>query len=84
MTNATRAIVKALDIKDSITLNIAGPDVFSLRQIAEMAGECLGKTPVFEFQDTEPKNLIANIDGMKTILAAPTISLREGIKELIS
>lgn len=81
--DAVKSLRKALSLQESITINIAGPYVLSLHDIACMVSDYLGKEPIFEYQDAQPKNLIANIDAMKSILVPPTISLRDSIKEMV-
>jgi len=81
--DAANALVKLVGMEESCALNIAGPDILTLRQIAETIGETLGKTPIFEVQDTAPKHLVANIDGMKKNSAAPTISFKNGVQDFV-
>lgn len=80
--DASRAISAALKTTESATFNIAGPDVLSIRQIAEAMGQHLGKTPIFQYAEGEPKDLIADISAMKSRLIIPQINLIESLQEL--
>jgi UDP-glucose 4-epimerase len=83
VSDATNALMSVLAMEESSTLNIAGPDVCSIREIAEIAGRAIGKFPIFEVQDKEPQNLLADIEEIQKAGWSPQISLSEGIKELI-
>ncbi|WP_435641553.1 NAD-dependent epimerase/dehydratase family protein [Micavibrio aeruginosavorus] len=83
VSDAVVALEKIMDIKESATFNMAGAESFSLRDIAMMAGAVIGKDPVFEKVGDEGQNIIANIDLMKKILVEPSISLRDGLKQLV-
>lgn len=83
VTDAAQAILHSLEISGSHTFNIAGNEVLSLRSIAEMIGEKLGKTPKFEVNDTLPKSIIADNESMKALLYNPKIALSAGLMDFI-
>lgn len=83
VSDAVNALEKILGLGESATFNIAGPEAFSLRQIANIVGDIIGVEPVFETVYGEGQNIIANIDLMKTALCSPSLSLRDGLKELV-
>jgi len=68
--------------RQSGIFNIAGPELTSIREIGEIAGSLLGKSPVFANADGTPNHLIADIAKMKSSLVAPQIGVRQGLKEL--
>ena len=80
--DATNAIVNAMLVKGSSTYNIAGPDILSLKEICEIMGEYLGKSPVFKFENTTAHDLIADINAMETLLSKPKIHLRDRLNEI--
>jgi UDP-glucose 4-epimerase len=80
--DASAAVVAALDTKESTTYNIAGPDVLSIRQIAEAMGEYLGKAPTFQHADGDPKDLIADISAMQSRLYKPIRRLYDSFNEI--
>ena len=81
--DAANALESTLELKESCALNIAGPDVLSLRKIAEIIGDAVGKAPVIEMQDSPANHIVASIDGMTSKLTAPKISFEKGILDFI-
>ncbi|MEP7145106.1 MAG: NAD(P)-dependent oxidoreductase [Ferruginibacter sp.] len=82
--DAVMAILEALKINESHTINIGGPDVLSLKEIGEIIGSALKKEPKFIINQKEiPKNLIGNISKMKNLLYTPQKRFRETIETLI-
>jgi len=78
--DAARAIVHALSLEKSDTINVGGPEILSLRDIGGIIGNVLGRDPVFEMAPTEqPNDLVADIHKMTTVLGAPTVTFQEGI-----
>jgi UDP-glucose 4-epimerase len=75
VTDASAAVVAALDANKSATYNIAGPDVLSIRQISEAMGNYLGKAPIFQQAEGRAQDLIADISAMCSDLSRPVISL---------
>ena len=80
--DASAAVVAALGAKESAIYNIAGPDVLSIRQIAEAMGDHLGIAPIFQQAEGEPKDLIADISAMQSKLHKPTRHLFQSFAEL--
>lgn len=85
MDDAAAGIEKALALTGSHKINIAGPEVLSLRQIGEIIGRLLGKSVAFQIdKDATPHNYIGDIRKMSTVLVAPTITVEEGIKQFLN
>jgi UDP-glucose 4-epimerase len=80
--DAAAAVAATLELADSTTLNVAGPDVVSLRDIAEIGGRLLGSAPRFANTDPQP-DLIASIDRLRAIGAGPTVSFDEGLRRTV-
>ncbi len=80
--DASAAVVAVLDTKESATYNIAGPDILSIRQIAEAMAEHLGKAPNFQRAEGEPKDLIADISAMQEQLWKPKRKLLESLHDV--
>jgi UDP-glucose 4-epimerase len=76
--DAARAVAATLGLAEPATLNIAGPDVLSLRQIAEAGGRLLGREPSFAHTDPQP-DLVASIDRMRAAVGAPEVGFEEGL-----
>lgn len=77
---AVRALLKQ---SGSYTINIAGPSILSLKQIAEMIGDELKIKPIFNYSKGEPTHLIGDIAVMKELLHEPKILFRNSIKDLV-
>jgi nucleoside-diphosphate-sugar epimerase len=81
--DAGAAVVAVLDLHESAIFNVAGPDVFSIRQICEGMGKFLGKDPVFQPQSGQPNNLIADISAMRQCLYDPQYHLLDELHDLV-
>lgn len=83
--DAIKAIRAAMDLQGCHRINVAGPDVLSLRDICETIGSKVGKSPIFEINaDATPGNLIGDIESMKKLLVTPTMHFSEGIADLVN
>jgi UDP-glucose 4-epimerase len=80
--DASAAVAAALERKESATYNIAGPDVLSIREIAEAMGEHIGKTPTFHSAEGVPNDLIADISAMQSKLHKPIRHLVNSFDEI--
>jgi nucleoside-diphosphate-sugar epimerase len=83
VSDAATAVLAALNTTSSATYNIAGREVFSLRQVAETIGRLVGVEPVFEHQKEIPRDLIGAIGLMQKELHSATTHFAEGIKDLL-
>jgi len=82
--DAARAIVPCLELTESATINIAGPEVVSMSAISGHIGEALGRRPAFTGDPAAaPSNLIGDIERMRARLGAPLIPPREGIRRMV-
>ena len=75
---------KLLLIDGSHTLNIAGSQELTLREISELIGTELNHEPIFEIADSTPKNLIGDISQMIDLLGKPSLTFEQGITGLIT
>jgi len=75
--DAAAAIAAALNLDESATFNIAGPEVLSVRDICEGMAHYLGVEPVFEKRPGESSDLIADISAMRISLHNPFRRLNE-------
>lgn len=83
VSDAVAALQSCLALKGSHTFNVAGREVLSLREIAEIIGQQVNRVPVFKVENGEPRHLIANIDALSDSLIVPQVSFAQGILELI-
>lgn len=82
--DAAKAIVASIKKPSSAVINIAGPEVLTIRQISTMFGNSLNVQPVFELVPGDPQCLIADTSLMESALCAPTIRLSDAIPGLLS
>lgn len=83
--DAARALLGCLALTESTTVNLAGPEVWSLREIAGRAGALLGRPPRFESgTPAASPDLIGATGRMRQLLGAPRVGLDEGISELVA
>ena len=83
VSDAVEALDRCLSLEGSHTFNVAGMEVLSLREIAEIIGRAVGCDPVFKVEAKEPRHLIADIDALKRHLVEPKVGFSKGIQELI-
>jgi UDP-glucose 4-epimerase len=81
--DAARATAAALDLDEGATINVAGPETVTIRQIAEIVGGEVGKAPTFDHVDEQP-DFIASIERMSRLLGAPTIPPSEGLARMVA
>ena len=80
--DAANCILELIEKPENITFNLAGPEILSLREIVELMGKFLNKTPVFDYTHDTPKNLIADISLMKSHFYEPKLTLGDSIHDV--
>jgi len=81
--DCVRAIERAAFLPDSHLLNIAGPDVLSLRDIGEVIGRHVGRDPVFVVdRAASPGHVVGDITRMIDLLGPPGVKFADGIAAL--
>lgn len=80
--DAANIILACLENPQNSVLNIAGPETLSLREIANLIGQYLGKEPIFEFLDGKAPNMVADITALTTNLLSPTRGLSSHLEDL--
>lgn len=82
--DAAKAIVKFIELEGSHKINIAGPEILSLKTIVNIIADKLGKKAVIKYADQPAQHYFADIAKMKQLLIEPKVKFREGIAEIIS
>lgn len=82
--DAAAAFVAALDRREPLVANIAGPDVVTVRDIATMAAERLGMPVAFTEGAELPGNYVADIAVMNRELGPAMTSFERGLSALIA
>lgn len=81
----TEVIQRSLQLRGREIINVAGPDIVSIRQLASIIGEALGKQPRFEHK-SEPStdNLVADIKKLKMVMAfEPRTGIHLGVRRVV-
>jgi nucleoside-diphosphate-sugar epimerase len=81
--DAVAAVVGVAGAPESLTLNVAGPDVVSLRELSERAGELLGQSPTFSVGD-QGGDVLASIERLRAAGLGPRISFDEGLQRTVA
>lgn len=83
VSDAANAIVKALALGGSHTINVAGPEVVGMRQLGAMVAEAVGQAPRFEVEEAAaPRHTVGDIQRMTELLGPPSVGLAEGLAAL--
>lgn len=82
--DAAAAFVAALDLPTAATVNIAGPDIVTVRRIAELAAERLGRAARFEETPRPPDNYVADTALMTHKLGAAATPFPKGLSDMIA
>ena len=81
--DAACATAAALGQEGAHVINVAGPQVLSLRDMGEIIGATLGKIPRFQIDiHAQPIDLIGDISRMAHLLCAPTRRFVDTVPEL--
>lgn len=82
--DAARAVRAALSISGSTLVNVAGPQVLTLRAIAEAIGVAVGRAPVFsaDAPGAEAHHLFGDVETMSRVLGAPAVRFADGVRTL--
>jgi nucleoside-diphosphate-sugar epimerase len=78
------AIAHALEHEVSGTLNVAGPETLSIREMSEVISRFVGASPRFTQDDSgEAQDLRADITAMRELLVPPRRSFAEAVSGLV-
>ncbi|WLA86087.1 NAD-dependent epimerase/dehydratase family protein [Bradyrhizobium elkanii] len=77
--DAAQATIAALELKESHAINVAGPEVASLQEIAEMIASASNHRLTIETVDKRPEHYVGAIDRMVQLLGPPATGLRDGL-----
>ncbi|MDA0194112.1 MAG: NAD(P)-dependent oxidoreductase [Bacteroidetes bacterium] len=82
VSDVVAAIVKTLDFVGSDTINIAGPEILSIKDIALTAGQFLKRDPLFLNKLEMSDNILCDISKMEKVLCPPKIKFLQGVQDL--
>lgn len=82
--DAARATAAAARLDRSATINVAGPEALSMREMCDTIGAKTGRTPLFQTQpDQKPGHLVADTALMSTLLVPPGRRFADGVEDLL-
>ena len=82
VSDAVRGLSAVLSHDLGLTVNIAGAESISMRQLCSLLGDLLGKAPVFQ-EGPIGRDFNANVDKLISLGATPLYSLSRGLEELV-
>jgi len=80
--DAVAAILGTLAAPESMTLNVGGPDVVSLRELADLAGTLLGRKPHYVVGDPRP-DVLGSIERLREAGLEPRVPFAEGLERTV-
>lgn len=83
VTDAVNCFIKAISLTKSETIDIAGPEILTLKDAANIIGEYLNIEPVFKIIPGHAENFVGNIEKQSELFGLPQIPFHEGIKEML-
>ena len=84
VSDAVNAIMKSLNLEGSHKINVAGPEILTLKDIGLKIGKKLNKKPIFkEDNNAVPNNIIGTIDKMCRLLEPPSVFFAHGVESVI-
>lgn len=81
--DAAELVTVLLGRAGSRTLNVAGPDRVSIRQIAESAGKLLNRVPRFEIAPGASENILADHSPVASLLGRELTGFEDGLRTVI-
>lgn len=81
--DAVDALATCLADDAPSVLNLAGPEVLTIRDIALHIGALIGREPLFDEQEGEADSVVADISRLRQRLTAPMTTCRDGIAEMV-
>lgn len=84
VSDAVAAVQAALELETSENINVAGPQVLTLRELGTLIGEATRNGARFEVDSNAvPKHLIGSIRKMTLTLGAPRTGMAEGLRHMV-
>lgn len=78
VSDAAGAILAALKMEGSTLVNVAGPEVVSLKSMVRTMGRVLGREPILQETEGQPPVMGADPVLMRDLLEAPRLGFEEG------
>ena len=81
--DASAAFARALDLDGSHIINVAGPEVLTLRALCEIIGRAVGRAPIYESREGPPVDYVGEISQLTSKLRVPLTPIAEGIEHSV-
>jgi nucleoside-diphosphate-sugar epimerase len=83
VSDAARAVAAAAAVEGSAVIDVAGPQILTLRDLSETVGAKFARAPIFVSDEAAfHGDLVGDITTMSSILEAPTVTFCSGVEEL--
>jgi UDP-glucose 4-epimerase len=80
--DVAEAVRRCLSLEGTHTLNVAGPEVLTLRQVAEAVGAAVGREPRFHTKAETPPVIVGDTSRLKAALGwQPGTRFADGVRE---
>ena len=84
VSDAAAAVARSIGLEGLNTINVAGPEILSIRAVCEAAGRAVGATPSFSVSPPgAPRDLVADTSRMRELLGAPTVHFEQGLADIL-
>lgn len=80
--DAADAVLATLDRDESVVINLAGPDIISVREIAEQIGRLVDREPTFAVGDSRP-DVVASNERCDALVGPPRVAFAEGLRRTV-
>lgn len=83
--DVVETFVRSTRLEGSHTLNVAGPEVLSLRRVAHAIGRTIGREPLFDERGGPERALIGDTSALERALGwRPGIALQDGLHDWLN
>lgn len=83
VSDAAAAVVNALRLEESHKINIGGPEVMTLGEVARTMGDLVGREPVLVMEESDAGHLVGDVSKMSRLLRPPSITLEAGLRRML-
>lgn len=84
VSDAVAAVRKSLELSGTHTINVGGPEVFSIAEIANIIGRRVGRAPVFAIDPgAAPNHITGDITRMREMLVPPRVRFEDGVQTVL-
>lgn len=82
--DAAAAFAAALDLRGAHVVNVAGPDVLTLRQVCDRIGQIVGRDPVYEQRAGSPVDYVGDMAQARDKLLPDPTPFAVGLEKTIT